>query len=327
VHLSKEFKIGLLSVISITLLYIGFNFLKGIDFLASTNKYYTVYENIGGLQVSNSVIIKGFSVGRVSNITYDQNRGNKIIVELDINGSIVLDDSTVAVLESEGFLGGKAIELKMPAVITNPLKGGDTLRSEIALGIFESLTEQTGPVADDIGALIRQLNIELENFHETELLLRETINKINSNLDQTYLMIKENRENFKITMENLNGLTLNLKDASSELKPLLLDADVFLDSLNNLELSSTLESISNSMDNLNLLLKNLNEGEGSMGKLLHDDSLYHYLTKTAADLDSLFIDLRENPNRYVQVSVFGKKDKTEKKKKKEERQKARSEKE
>jgi phospholipid/cholesterol/gamma-HCH transport system substrate-binding protein len=327
VHLSKEFKIGLFSVIAITLLYLGFNFLKGIDFLATTNKYYTVYENIGGLQVSNSVIIKGFAVGRVSNITYDQERGNKIVVELDINGNILLDDSTIAVLVSEGFLGGKAIELKMPPVIQNPIEGGDTLRSEIALDIFESLTEQTGPVADDIGALIRQLNVELENFHETELLLRETIEKINSNLDQTYLMIKENRENFKVTLENLNGLTLNLKDASTELKPLLMDADVFIDSLNNLELSSTLESMSNSMDNLNLLLKNLNEGEGSMGKLLHDDSLYYYLTRTAADLDSLFIDLRENPERYVQVSVFGKKDKTEKNKKKEERRKARSEKE
>ncbi len=326
-HLTKEFKIGLFSVIAITLLYLGFNFLKGIDFLATTNKYYTVYENIGGLQVSNSVIIKGFSVGRVSNITYDQQRGNKIVVELDINGNILLGDSTVAVLVSEGFLGGKAIELKMPPVIQNPLEGGDTLRSEIALDIFESLTEQTGPVADDIGALIRKLNEELESFHETELLLRETINKINSNLDQTYLMIKENRENFKVTMENLNGLTLNLKDASAELKPLLLNADVFLDSLNNLELSSTLESMSQSMDNLNLLLKNLNEGEGSMGKLLHDDSLYYYLTRTAADLDSLFIDLRENPSRYVQVSVFGKKDKTEKNKKKEERREARSEKE
>ena len=326
-HLTKEFKIGLFSVIAITLLYLGFNFLKGIDFLATTNKYYTVYENIGGLQVSNSVIIKGFAVGRVSNITYDQAQGNRIVVELDINGNILLGDSTVAVLVSEGFLGGKAIELKMPPVIQNPIKGGDTLRSEIALDIFESLTEQTGPVADDIGALIRQLNEEIQNFHETELLLRETINKINSNLDQTYLMIKENRENFKVTMENLNGLTLNLKDASTELKPLLSDANVFMDSLNNLELSSTLESVSSSMDNLNLLLKNLNEGEGSMGKLLHDDSLYYYLTRTAADLDSLFIDLRENPERYVQVSVFGKKDKTEKKKKKEERQKARAEKE
>jgi phospholipid/cholesterol/gamma-HCH transport system substrate-binding protein len=315
VHISKEFKIGLFSVIAIAILYLGFNFLKGIDFLATTSKYYVVYKNIGGLQVSNSVIIKGFAVGRVSNITFHQEEGNKIIVELDINGGIVLGDSTIAILISEGFLGGKAIELKIPDIIQHPLEVGDTIRSEIALGIFESLTEQTGPVADDIGALIRQLNTAIENFHETELLIRETFKKLNANLDQTHLFIKENRENFKITLENINGLTYNLKEASIELKPLLVDANIFVDSLNNLELSTTLESMSNSMDNLNQMLKNLNEGQGSMGKLLNDDSLYYYLTKTAADLDSLFIDLRENPGRYVQVSVFGKKDKSEKKKK------------
>lgn len=315
-HISKEFKIGLFSVIAITLLYLGFNFLKGIDFLSTTNKYYVVYENIGGLQVSNSVIIKGLAVGRVSNITFQQENGNKIIVEIDINGGIILGDSTIALLVSEGFLGGKAIELKMPDVIQTPLEDGDTLKSEIALGIFESITEQTGPVADDIGALIRQLNTEIENFHETELLLRETLRKVNANLDQTYLMINENRKNFKVTLENINGLTHNLKEASTELKPLLTDANIFVDSLNSLELAATLENMSSAMDNLNLLLKNLNEGEGSMGKLLKDDSLYYYLTHTAADLDSLFIDLRENPNRYVHISVFGKKDKTEKKKKK-----------
>jgi len=315
VHISKEFKIGIFSVIAITLLYLGFNFLKGIDFLATTNKYYVVYDNIGGLQVSNSVIIKGFAVGRVSTITYDQDSGNKIIVELDINGDIILGDSTVAILVSEGFLGGKAIELKMPEVIKYPIKSGDTLRSEIALGLFESITEQTGPVADDIGALIRRLNSELESFHETGLVLREAISKVNENLEQTRLLIKENRENLKITLENINVLTRNIADASSELKPLLANTNVFVDSLNTLELSSTLETMSTTMDDLHLLIKNLNEGQGSMGKLLKDDSLYYYLNRTAADLDSLFIDLRENPGRYVQLSVFGKKDKSEKKKK------------
>lgn len=314
-QITKEFKIGLFSVIAITLLYIGFNFLKGIDFLATTNKYYVVYENIGGLQVSNPVIVKGLSVGRVSNITYDQENGHRIVVELDIDGNILVDDSTVAILISEGFLGGKAIELRIPEVIANPVERGDTLKSEIALGIFESISEQTGPVTEDIGALIRKLNSQLDSFQDTELLLRESITKINANLDQTYLLIKENRENLKVTLDNINGLTKNLEEASVELKPLLTDANVFVDSLNNLQLASTLESMTNTLESLDALIAGLNEGEGSMGKLFKDDSLYYYLTNTAADLDSLFIDLRENPGRYVHLSVFGKKDKSDKKKK------------
>ena len=110
-QISKEFKIGLFSILTIALLYIGFNFLKGIDFFSRTNHYYAMYHNIDGLQVSNSVIINGLVVGRVSSVSFLQNNENQILVELDINGDIVLDDSTKAFLISEGFLGGKAIEL------------------------------------------------------------------------------------------------------------------------------------------------------------------------------------------------------------------------
>jgi phospholipid/cholesterol/gamma-HCH transport system substrate-binding protein len=317
VRFNKEFKIGLFSVIAISLLYLGFNFLKGIDFFSTSTKYYVVYNNIGGLQVSNSVIINGLSIGRVSDITLIQNERNRIIVELDIQGKIILDDSTSAVLISEGFLGGKAIELKIPENITSPLEEGDTLISEIAIGLLESLTNQTQPVADNIGALIQSITNVLESFDTTELLLRQTIIKINENLDQTSLLMKENRKSIQESLSSISGLSKNLDEASSELKPLLSGINVFVDSLNNLQLANSLKIMSATLDNLNQLLSNLNEGQGTMGRMLHDDSLYVYLTKTAEDLDKLFVDLRENPGRYVQVSVFGKKDKSSKKKKNE----------
>lgn len=315
---NKEFKIGLFSVIAISLLYLGFNFLKGVDFFSTSSKYYVVYDNIGGLQVSNSVIINGLSIGRVSDITLIQNERNRIIVELDIQGAIILDDSTSAILISEGFLGGKAIELKIPENITSPLVEGDTLISEIAIGLLESLTSQTQPVADNIGALIQSITNVLEGFDTTELLLRQTFIKINENLDQTSLLMKENRKSIQESLSSISGLSKNLDEASSELKPLLSGANVFVDSLNNLQLANSLKIMSATLDNLNQLLSNLNEGQGTMGKMLHDDSLYVYLTRTAENLDKLFVDLRENPDRYVQVSVFGKKDKSSKKKKNEE---------
>jgi len=315
VRFNKEFKIGLFSVVAISLLYLGFNFLKGIDFFSTTNKYYVVYENIGGLQVSNSVIINGLSVGRVSDITFIQNKRNSIIVELDINGKIILDDSTSAILISEGFLGGKAIELRVPENITSPLIDGDTLKSEVAMGLLESLTNQTQPVADNIGALIQSVTKVLESFDTTELLLRQAIIKINENLDQTSLLMKENRKSIQESLKSISGLSKNLDEASSELKPLLSGANVFVDSLNNLQLASSLNTMTATLDNLNQILLNLNEGQGTIGKMLVDDSLYVYLTKTAEDLDKLFIDLRENPGRYVRVSVFGKKEKYDKKEK------------
>lgn len=309
--ISKEFKIGLFAIISITLLYLGFNFLKGIDFFSTNKKYYTIYDNIDGLQLSNSVIINGLVVGRVSDIVFQQQK-NYIVVELDIKGDILLDDSTKAYLTSEGLLGGKAIELYLPKQLGNPLDDGDTILSDVALGLVESLTEQTLPVTEDIGVLLKKFSTTLDNFHETEILLRESIKKLNSNLDQTYLLIHENRNVLNATLENVKGLTANLETASENLDPLLVNANSLVDSLRQLEIDKTLANLNTVAENLNSILGNLKEGEGTLGKMFYNDSLYVNLNKTAEDLDKLMIDMRENPRRYVHFSVFGKKDKSDK---------------
>ncbi len=311
-HISKEFKIGLFSIVSIALLYLGFNFLKGIDFFSSSNKYYAVYKNIDGLQVSNSVIINGLAVGRVSDIDFLQNEENKIVVELDIEGDILLDDSTTAFLISEGFLGGKAIELRIPGEIRNPLQDGDTLRSDIAMGLIESITEQTLPVANDAGALIRKLNAVLDSLVKTELEIRGMIGNVNQTLELTYGIVEDNRSNLKTSFENIRGITMQLNESTSVLKDVLSKTDVFIDSLNNLEMSQAVDNIALASESLHSLMSNLENGEGTAGRLLNDDSLYLNLNKSAEDLDKLLIDLRENPKRYVHFSLFGRKDKSEK---------------
>lgn len=312
-QISKEFKIGLFSILTIALLYIGFNFLKGIDFFSRTNHYYAIYQNIDGLQVSNSVIINGLVVGRVSHISFLQNNENKILVELDINGDIILDDSTKAFLISEGFLGGKAIELRLPEIINNPLEDGDTLTSEVAMGLIESLTEQTLPVADDAGALIRKTNSMLDSLMLSEQLIRQTILTLKNTLESTHQLIEGNRAVIDQSLNNIETLTQQLNKSAESLSNVLVKTDVFMDSLNQLELSAMIDNLTETSNNLNNVLLGMREGEGSLGKLLKDDSLYNNLNQTAEDLDKLFVDLRENPKRYVHFSVFGKKDKSEKK--------------
>ena len=313
-QISKEFKIGLFSILTIALLYIGFNFLKGIDFFSRTNHYYTMYNNIDGLQVSNSVIINGLVVGRVSSVSFLQNNENQILVELDINGDIILDDSTRAILISEGFLGGKAIELRLPEKVIRPLEDGDTLKSDVAMGLIESLTEQTLPVADDAGALIRKTNSMMDSLMLTEQLIRQTIMTMKSTLQSTQMIIEGNRTVISNSLSNIETLTQNLNHSAETLNNILVKTDVFMDSLNQLELSAVLDNLSETSKNLNSLLLGIQQGEGTLGKLLKDDSLYNNLTKTAEDLDKLFVDLRENPKRYVHISVFGKKDKSKKEK-------------
>jgi len=312
VKISKEFKIGLFSLISITLLYLGFNYLKGKDFFSSANKYYAIYTNIDGLTISNSIYINGLTVGRVSNITFLQSQENQILVEIEIQEDVILDENTIAGLISEGFLGGEAIKLEIPQGVKTPLEVGDTLKSVLDLGLLGSITEKALPVADDLGSTITMLNKILENFQGTELELKESITELRKTIIAYRMLATKNQEEFNSIMSSLSATAINLDSATAEMKPLLSNANTFMDSLNALRINEVMLTAQSAMQNLDTLLANLNNGEGTAGKLLHDDSLYYYLTRTSEDLDKLLIDLKENPSRYVQVSVFGKKDKTKK---------------
>ncbi len=305
---SKEFKIGLFGVIALTILYLGFNYLKGEDFFKNTKNYYAVYDNIDGLGVSNSVLVKGLAVGRVSNIFFQQKTG-KMIVEMDIKGDLVLGDSTVAYLRSQSLLGGKAIELRLPEKIEKPHHNGDTLKSALAMGMLESITQKTLPVTEDVGTLIRKVSSLLDSFRLTEIHIRTTVEDINKTVNVTRETLSENRESLKSSLDNIEAITRNLKESSAQLKPILSKTDAVMDSLQSADLAETIAKIHDAVEQLNTALRDLNEGRGTAGKLFKDDSLYVHLNNSAADLDKLLIDLRAHPKRYVHFSVFGKKDK------------------
>ncbi len=313
--LSKEFKVGLLAIVSITILYFGFNFLKGIDLFKKTQNFYALYDNIDGLTMSNPVIINGLSVGRVSNIQILQKKDNLILVEMSIEGSIKLGGGTVARLINTDFLGSKAIEL----IINDPGQGqytdGDTLKSAIDEGISELLKQNAGPVADNIGTTITRINAILENFQSNNEKINNTLTNIEVITSSMSNTMPNMEQKLYVLMDNLTKTSVQLNTTLLDLKPTLNNAAQLTDSLKNLELSATLEKTQLMLDNLNANLASLKAGEGTMGKLMHDDSLYIYLSNTARDLDRLFVDLQANPGRYVQFSVFGKKDKSEKRKK------------
>ncbi|MEQ9307442.1 MAG: MlaD family protein, partial [Marinoscillum sp.] len=154
--MSKEFKVGLIALVSGVLLYYGFNFLKGKDFFSPTNKYYVLYDNVDGLNKSNPVIVNGLAVGRVSRIRLLQSEDNQILVELDIDESITLGDSTVASLSNTDFLGSKGIVLTVGS-LNNPIVPGDTLIPYQDRGLNEILASAE-PVASNLNTTITRVN-------------------------------------------------------------------------------------------------------------------------------------------------------------------------
>jgi len=307
VKISKEFKVASLAIGSMVILYFGFNYLKGIDMFQTTNDYYVLYEHVEGLKKSNPVIIHGYSVGRVNDIMILQEKDNLVLVNINVDSDIRIGVGTIARLMSTDFLGSKAIELNLVDSSGQYYDDGDTLESSFDEGITGLLKEKAGPVADTISNMFGKLNIILDG-------LARNTDKISGTIENLNGFTGTLNNDLPVLIANLNKNSKELSELMAGIKPILNNTAQLTDSLKSLELSATLAKTQLLMDNLNARLIALKEGEGTMGKLMTDDSLYFYLSNTARDLDRLLVDLEANPGRYVQFSVFGKKDKPEKKK-------------
>ncbi len=321
---NKELKVGLFVTAALVLLYFGFNFLKGIDFFTTTNKYYVVYDNIDQLAVSNPVLINGFAVGRVSRISIMQRKQNKVLVELMIDSDIQVGDSTKAILNSD-FLGGKSILLVI-GKITKPLNPKDTLIAEVAKGMLDVLSESATPVADNLQTTLRKFNIILDNLTKNSqqldaifVKLQATPGLINKTLITTNGKIEDLSVSFKTVADNLNG-TL------TELKPTLANFKTVSDSLKTLQLNETISTAKLTLTKLNATLDNFGKGDNTMSKLLTEDSLYVNLNTLLMSLDTLATHFNNNPKHFMAPLGKSKKKVERDRRKEEEERKAAQEK-
>ncbi len=295
--MTKEFKVGLLAVISGTVFYFGFNYLKGIDFFSTSNKYYAIYNNIDGLNVSNPVIVNGYAVGRVSEIKILQNRGNKVLVELDVKGDLVIGKDTRATLYNSDFLGSKAILLNI-GDITAPLESGDTLKSDVDKGL-EAILERAQPLTDDIGVTISRMNEILLGMEGAGEEIKGTLQALKNTTENANRLIYESRAHLDKTIVNVNSLIRNVNSKVDDIQPLIATANETLQTVNNLALDSAVNSLNTSLNELNIILADLNSGEGTMGKLLKEDTVYQNLNQMLIDLDQLIIHFDENPKHFL----------------------------
>jgi phospholipid/cholesterol/gamma-HCH transport system substrate-binding protein len=294
---TKEFKVGLFVAIAVAVLYFGFNYLKGIDFFSTTNRFYTVYENSNQLAVSNPVLVNGFPVGRVSRISIMQNRNNHVLVEMEIESNIVLTDATKAILTSE-LLGGKYVLLSI-GQSKKRLVPGDTLLAEVAKGMFDVISETATPVASDLQTTLRKFNGIIDNLSKNSQQLDLIFSKLQATpdlLNKTLITANGKIEDlsgaFKGVAENVN-LTLH------DLRPTLQNFKTISDSLKMLKLNQTLVKTQQTISNLNQTLARLNKGDNTMSKLMTEDTLYVNLNRLIKNLDSLAVHFNTNPKHFL----------------------------
>jgi len=294
--LPNEVKVGVFMVTALVLLYFGFNFLKGIDFFSSQNRYFAVYDNVDKLTQSNQVFLNGLAVGRVSDIRIIQGVTNKVLVELKIDSDVKLNNQTTAILSSD-FLGTKSILLDLgkgeKVLIQN-----DTLIAQLDKGMAE-LLEQAAPVASSLQSTLIKVNNILSNLEKNTAQLDKmfaelasTPKAINETLALTQGKIAQLSDNAIAVTHNLNG-TL------SDLKPTLENFKVISDSLKDLRLGATMNRTEQAITKLNETLSKLNSGDNTVSKLMTEDSLYVNLNKLLLDLDTLTNHFNTHPKHFL----------------------------
>lgn len=312
---NKEVRVGLLGIVSLALLYLGFNFLKGSDVFSTEDEYTVVFSEVNGLQNSNAVTYKGVTVGRVMDMETDQ-ANDQIKVTLAINKKIKLTDNTYALLADDGLIGGKMIKLDIQP--GGDIKQGSALKGSIELGLADAAIEKITPALNDIDSLVVNLNRLVQQFQTTVPMMNglitsttKTTDGVSAVLASNASKLKEVTSNAAILTNNLNTLTNSL---DKQIKPILENTSSLTDSLSNLQLGATIANLNTTIEGLQSILSDVNSGKGTLGKLTSDDSLYVNLDRTAASMDALLSDLKNNPKKYVHFSLFGGKDKAEKKK-------------
>lgn len=294
--MSKELRIGLIALISGALLYYGFNYLKGTDVFANTNRYFVEYPNTDGLAIGSAIKINGVQVGRVSSVVFQPDKNN-VLVELDLQGNIELGDSTIAELASDGLLGGKAIILnrKTHQAILEP---GDYLIPVVDKGLSEIL-EQAQPITDNIQITIRRINeilLGMEGFGES---LTHAVQNMDTVLVDVRHILEQNDSKIDSAFSKIDGMVGKI-DASLEPLGIALDNMAAVsDSLKNSELKATIATSNKLLKNVNMTLDSITNSSGTIGQLISNDSLYQNLNKALVDLDKLLIHFNQYPRDFM----------------------------
>ena len=303
--LTKEIKTAILVISSILLFIWGYSFLKGRNLFDSSKKLYVVYDSVEGLEPSSIVKLKGVNVGRVNSYHFLENK--KVEVEIAITSDYPISKTSVAELSGSSPLGGKEIIIIPNDDDPNLAESGDFLPSRSKLGLTDALAEQMEPLKDKIDKLLNNANILFANFNEildqkTKDNLKGSINELNRSMTQfsgisrnLNTLLAENKTKLNQSFDNLDKTTANFA--------------VMSDSLAKANLGQTVKNLEKTLASVDKIMKGIESGKGTMGKLMNDEAMYTNFTKASKELELLLQDLRLHPTRYVNVSLFGKKEK------------------
>lgn len=304
--ITREIKTAILVIASILLFIWGYSFLKGRDLLSNYKTFYVQYDNVEGLVNSAPVTINGLIVGKVSSIKFLNNAG-KIQVELQIKNDFPFSKTSVAAIYEPGLIGGKQIMIIPNFEDKTPAESGMTLMADVKPGLTSLVVDKLTPLQAKVDKMLSSADALLVNINsildtKTKENLKSSIANLNETLAEFKVasknvnqMLADNKGKFSSTMTNVDKASANFAKLS--------------DSLAKANIGKTVKNLEKTLASVDKIMADVQAGKGTLGKLAKDDKLYANFTQTSKELELLLQDLRLNPTRYVNVSLFGKKNK------------------
>ena len=312
--ITKETKVGALTIAALALLIIGFNFLKGKDLFNNTTKIYAVFSKLGSLAKSNEVKINGLTIGTVYDMEETDKNVSGIKVTISLTRSVNIPANSVAYITAPlGGLGSASIIIEKGDATTY-LKNGDVLQTRIDEGLFGGLSAEVSPTLSKVRNSLDSLNRVFGNINTlfdpgTKQNMRQTIANLDMATNSLNKMLDPQNSALASTLNNVNAITGNLKNNNDSITAIVANTKQFTDKLSRLDLQQTMDTLQAAMTQLKSTITKISSKDGTLGALINDRQLYNKLNDAILSAEILIDDLRAHPKRYVNLSIFGKKDK------------------
>jgi phospholipid/cholesterol/gamma-HCH transport system substrate-binding protein len=313
--LSIEYKIGLIVTLSLVLLYWGVNFLKGKDVLSNERIFVAVYNDVGGLEKTNPITINGLKVGQVRDMYFVGTGNARVVIELVLKNEIPIPVNSTAKIVSSDLLGSKAVEITLgnSPELAAP---GDTLIASVEASIKDEVNRQLKPLktkAEDLMGSIDTVLTMLQgvfstdntaNFSKSVESIASSFENLESTTSTLDTLMTGQKNRIEQILENIESITANLKNNENQLNNIIANFSAVSDSIAGIRFAQTMSHVDQTVKELANITGKINRGEGSMGMLINNDSLYIELEKSSRELNLLLEDIRLNPKKYVRFSVF-----------------------
>ena len=300
---TKEVKIALVAIVALVLLFFGLNFLKGLTLFSSSATYNMSFKDLKGLSESTAIYADGYKVGTVTSIEYDYENAGNVLVKCDIDPQLRIPKGSQAEIESD-LMGNIKVNLLLANNPKEKIEPGGLIMGIDGKGMmaqFQEVLPTVMAIVPKLDSIVTSVNTILAN--------PSIVNILRNAEDMT--------ANLKVTTSELNSLAMQLNRSvpgmMQHANATLQNTETLTGNLAKVDVGATMKKIDNTLDNLEQMSKALNNREGTLGLLMYDKGVYNNLNSTMRHADSLMIDLKAHPKRYVHFSVFGKKDKAEEK--------------